>query len=645
MFRRLKTDLIVLAGYAALSFGYFGWRLLPHPGRAILGLGHDPQIYIWSFAWWPHAISSWTNPFVTHALYAPTGTNVAWSPSTPGLALVFSPLTVLFGPVASFNVAALLLPALSAWTAYLLCRYLTRSLWASLVGGYLFGFSTATLRHQLLGHLNLTGVFLIPLVALVIVRYVRAELSAHGLAWRLGALLAFQLWISTEFALTLTLALVVGFLLAFCLLGDVRPRLRSSLIPIVTGYALAAILAAPLVVYTLIGFTPKFTGTGYGDSDLAGFVIPNGVIGIGGSSFPSLSSRIWRGDSAYLGLPTLLIIAALAVRAGRNAGTRFLVAVFLAFAVISLGSNLWVDGHRVIGLPWWSAADHVPGLNNAIAFRFAVYVSLAAAVIVAAWIETTKGRVFTRPYVLPALAVAALVPAVWQSSYPSFHPTDPERPAFFTHGLYKTCIPHNATVVTFPFVGDSMLWQAETGFWFRLASDGLQPFPKYGKPLSSFDADRIVWELQFVDFARPTIDRLLAFAATHRVDRVLSLPKDGYPNRAQMHSFGPTQLTGGLFVAPACGQPSLTKRNLASYVQAYREQLAHPGDIGYCLGTNFNLVPSGMVPAGILKDATPAIVVAGTGLTCPPAPAGYKHRGYATPEMGFPADTYPYYAP
>ncbi len=219
--RRSIADPIALLGYVAISFAYFGWRLLPHPGRSILGLGHDPEISIWSFAWWPHAIGSWTNPFVSHAIYAPSGVNLAWTPSAPGLALVFSPITILFGPVASFNVAALLMPALSAWTAYLLCRYLTRSIWASVVGGYLYGFSTAMLRQQLLGHLNLTGVFLIPLVALFVVRFVRSELSARGLAWRLGVLLACQLWISTEVAFTLTVVLALGLLLAGWLVRDV----------------------------------------------------------------------------------------------------------------------------------------------------------------------------------------------------------------------------------------------------------------------------------------------------------------------------------------------------------------------------------------------------------------------------------------
>ena len=106
--------------------------------------------------------------------------NLAWATSVPGLALAFSPLTVLFGPIVSFNVAELLMPALAAWTAYLLCRYLFRSFWASLVGGYLFGFSSYVLGQLNEGHMHLTAVFLLPLVALVVVRRLRGELRGAG---------------------------------------------------------------------------------------------------------------------------------------------------------------------------------------------------------------------------------------------------------------------------------------------------------------------------------------------------------------------------------------------------------------------------------------------------------------------------------
>src|SRR5260221_597886 len=135
-----------------------------------------------------NAIGHLLNPFYTHVIYAPTGVNLTWTATSPGLPLAFSPLTLLFGPAAAYNVVAMLLPAFAAWTAYLLCRHLTGSLWASLVGGYLFGFSSAIIQEELWGNLDITGVFLLPLVALVVVRYIQEELTGRGLVWRLGVL-------------------------------------------------------------------------------------------------------------------------------------------------------------------------------------------------------------------------------------------------------------------------------------------------------------------------------------------------------------------------------------------------------------------------------------------------------------------------
>ena len=75
------------------------------------------------------------------------------------------PLTWLANPVVSFNVLTLLAPALSAWTAFLLARYLTRDRFASFIGGYLFGFSSYELG-QLLGHLHMDLIFIVPLLLL-----------------------------------------------------------------------------------------------------------------------------------------------------------------------------------------------------------------------------------------------------------------------------------------------------------------------------------------------------------------------------------------------------------------------------------------------------------------------------------------------
>ena len=105
--------------------------------------------------------------------------NLAWVDDAPALAVVFAPLTALFGPVAAYNVAAVLLPAVSAWSGFLLCRHVVGRLWPSVVGGYLYGFSSYELGHEL-GHPHLTAAFAVPLIALVVLRAPRGDARTAG---------------------------------------------------------------------------------------------------------------------------------------------------------------------------------------------------------------------------------------------------------------------------------------------------------------------------------------------------------------------------------------------------------------------------------------------------------------------------------
>jgi hypothetical protein len=643
--RRFDNALAAVA-YVAATLVYFGWELLPHPGNA-LSQGPNPDLMVWSFAWWAHALGTGTNPMFSHAVYAPYGVNLAWTPTSPGLAFVFIPLTALAGPVVSYNVAFLLAPAVSAWTAFLLCRYLTRSFWASLIGGYLFGFSDAVLHQVAPGDLNLTAVFLLPLVALFTVRYVRRDLDGWGLAWRLGLTLGFQLTISTEFALMAVLALGVGLLLAYAFEGPFRERIRSSVVPIVGGGLLSLVVAAPLTYYLFFHFerTTNVTDIKIWGSDALAAIVPNQLIQIGGDQLSLISHVSSR--SAYLGLPTVIIVVLYAIRSWRTGTGRFMLAALLAALVVSLGATLQVYGHTLLTLPWWIWASHVPGLSDALPFRFALLESLVVSVIVALWIASVRGRIFSRPYVLPALAVVAIVPAVW-APHSGFAQRPIPTPAFFASSAYKRCLPPGETLAVLPYWSqwDALVWQARTGFRFRLASGGIQPPAKWGKVLNRFDDDQFIWDLAYLTgYGQPTTGRLLAFAGTHGVDRVLSIAPYSYPRRSQLRALGSLQQVGGAIVSPACGEPPLTTRNLTAFVarwQSDRKRFNPRPTIGWCGSAGMVSMPEGLLPlpSSRLKIAS---FIEGTGITCDNAPAGFRRDGFAGADKNVPGGLYPYY--
>ncbi len=109
-----------------------------------------------------------------------------------------TPVTALFGPIFSYNVVSIASPALAAFTAYLLCRRGRREL-PAVVGGYLFGFSSYEFG-QLLGHLNLTLIFLIPVMVHLALRRIDREISRRYYVLAMALVLILQAGLSTELA-------------------------------------------------------------------------------------------------------------------------------------------------------------------------------------------------------------------------------------------------------------------------------------------------------------------------------------------------------------------------------------------------------------------------------------------------------------
>jgi len=537
---------LALAGYLAISYGYFGVPLGLHPGRDLVGYGRDLQLFVWDLAWWPHAVLSWQNPVVSHVIYAPSGVNLAWVGSVPALAFAFAPVTLLFGPDVSFNVAEIVMPALSAFTAYLLCRHLTRSLWASLVGGYLYGFSSYLLAAEL-GHLHLNSVFLLPLIALAVVRYLAGEIGGRGLVLRLGVLYGLQFWISTEVFASAALMLVIALVLAYATAPAARPRLRGLVGPLAGAVAVGAVVAAPLLVYALTDFeSGSIVKPSTADGDLLNVLLPTRLLAVG-RLFKATSERFYSDlpdQGLSLGFPALLIVLWFALGARRSAAKRFLVAALAVAVVLALGTGLYVEGHRKVTLPW-SYAARLPVFDNLLPARFSVYVALAGAVIVALW---TAERGGWAPRVLPVLAVASLFPAVWNVPY-RFHP---ERWEFFTRGEYR-CLPRGESIAIFPFgvYGYSTLWQAETDFWFRMPDGYLRPAPP---PASLADPT-----IRYINDTGndPSLPQIVELVKRERVDRVLSIEIYAHPNGTEMHRFGVLSNYAGVLLAPTCGYPSL----------------------------------------------------------------------------------------
>ena len=232
-----------LIGYAVFALTWLGRGVVLHPQSRVFGDRFaDKTIFMWSFLWWPHQVAHGHDPFVTKAIWVPHGIDLAWVTSMPGASLLLWPLSETLGPVFAYNVAALAAPTLAAWTTFLLARRLSSSTPAALVAGFLFGFSPY-IAGQSSSHLNLTLVFLVPLLGFLAVVFAQGDLGKRSYVALSALALALQFYFSTEIFATFTLVAMLCFAIGWLLLSPLRPVLRALGGYTLLAYALAACLA------------------------------------------------------------------------------------------------------------------------------------------------------------------------------------------------------------------------------------------------------------------------------------------------------------------------------------------------------------------------------------------------------------------
>lgn len=515
----MKTAGSAFAFYLLASLLMFGLPVLDHPSREVISIGTstDPGAFVWALRWWPHAITHGLNPFQTDLLFVPDGYDVAKAAFVPGAALALWPVTAAFGPVVAYNLAMLLAPALAAFFAFLLCRRATGAFGPSLLGGWLFGWSAYVLG-QLTGHLNLVLVFLVPAVALLVWRRLDEDIGRRAFVALLTAALAGQLLLSTEIFASLTLFGALTLAVAWWLAPAARRAAIVRTAPLVlASYALAAVLVSPFLYYALKGAGPlvDLARSRKYSNDLLAFGFPTELERLGRRSFHGLSLRYGAGyveGGAYLGLPLLLIVASFALTTWRRWTTKLLVVVAAVAAVLSLGARLQVAGDQTITLPW-AAADQLRVIGGALPARFAVFATLAAAVMAALWLAAPSPRRAGR-WALAGLAVAFGFPNLtgdyWHGR--------PAVPAFFSSSLHKRYLARHDVALLLPLGigGNSMLWQARADFDFRLAGGYVgEQFP------ASYKDDPLFPTLAYLGATPDMPGNARRFLRRHEIDAVV----------------------------------------------------------------------------------------------------------------------------
>ncbi len=509
--RRDPLGLIAFAIYAALALIIFGRGLALAPARSFVGLTADPSVYMWFLVWWPHAIVNGLNPFVTDVLWAPGGFNLTWTTGIPLAGLIAAPITARCGPIVAYNLLCLLCPALAAWTAFLLCRRITARCWPSLAGGYIFGFSAYMLA-EIRAHLLLILIFPVPLAVLLVLRRLNDEIRAAAFVALMALTLAASFMLSLEMFATLTFFGAIALALAVALgTGDLRRRIYALIPQLALSYLIVLLLASPYLYYFFQpGFprSPVNSPGGY-SADLLNFIVPTPANALGTLAMLAPVSRRFAGaiveTGACFGLP-LIAIAIVFVRTRRaEADTRLLGWFALIAMLASLGPRLHVAGVELFGLPW-KLLMHLPLINNALPGRFPMYVFLALGIIAAQWLaDDAVGRG------AKIAGVAALAISLAPNPSARFWIAPVDLPAFFADGSYRQYLAPGETVVILPYGagGPSMLWQAESKMYFRMAGGWTSIMPREYQGWPAVNA------LMYRSYIPGFSDQLKAFLAHH----------------------------------------------------------------------------------------------------------------------------------
>jgi len=464
-----------------------------HPTAVMTCPCGDPSSFVWYLAWPAYAISHGHNLFFSARVHVPGGINLLDNTSVLALGVVLAPVTWVFGPVATLNVALTAAPVLSALSAYGVLRRGLGLRWVpAFAGGLAFGASPFMLRDEAANHLMTSFLALVPLIFWCCYELAVAQ---RGRWWQwgagLGGLVAVQFFVGTEVltvtVFTVVIALLIGMLGALRRKGTIRAKLPFAW----RGFGLAVGVAGVLLAYPLwfsLAGPQHVNGPNWPNS------LGNGLMQVLLPLGPtSMDSQGWARTGylgpagsfeGYLGIPALVILAIAVVVVRRPlaklCAAATVVTVWLSLGGASIPANM--DGEPSwLWLPW-RIFGHVPVLDKLTPANFsaavAFLVATAAALLADQLIPVRSGssspastsvrRGLSYAF-CGAVCLALVVP--WLVSWDL--PFTTERVVASQWVTEKGArLPASAVVLFYPFPAtyqdQALLWQAQYGMRYSI---------------------------------------------------------------------------------------------------------------------------------------------------------------------------------
>ncbi|WP_213767052.1 hypothetical protein [Caballeronia sp. dw_19] len=431
----------------------------------------DSYIYIWCLNWWPFAVTHGFNPSISTFIWSPTGYPMWWANSIPSLAVILAPITLTWGATRSWNFIALVTPGLNAYACFLLIRYITKKSVQAFVGAIFFGFASYVTSAEL-GHLSLSLVPFVPLSVLLILKRASRDLGRWPYVAMMSVLAIFQFGLSTEVLASSVFFGLIAFLLfirRYRESYDMSGVAKDTLIAV----AVSMLVLSPALYYMVVGskeLPTVINSPQVFSADLVNVLIPNPTIWIGGEAFKWIGSKFtgnYSEQGAYIGMGLCVILVFAILKNFRQRWSQPLLVMLALTSIFSLGPVLWIAGHNTgIPLPW-TIFTKAPIIRHALPTRFTVYSSLIIAIYVGMWLSSAAGRKEANiRYLAVAVSFLLLLPNPdW------FKFGDVATPKVFSDTEAQRAFGKNANIVVLPYghLGNSLLWQFESGMAFRMA--------------------------------------------------------------------------------------------------------------------------------------------------------------------------------
>ncbi len=436
----------------------------------------DFGIGVINMGWIPFASLHLKNPLYSGYEFAPYGFNTMGTPGMFVQSFVMAPITLLFGPVASDNLAVILTPVISAFSAFVVYFKITKYPLGAFVAASSVGFSPAILNDATFSLFQVGWEFAPPVIFYIYYKVITASnRSPYRYGIWLGVLLTLQFYASLEVFATL---LFWGCTLGVIALIINYPTVKYKLKDLIVVTSVAVVLTSVTTGYAAYFFAygPGHALSNNGSIHNSEFAMSiSDLLFARNSSFNSIN--IFSIHFTYIAVPILLV--AMVVLRVRQVWQSKLARYCLVFAGILMVSTLGTEitllpDVSVVPNPIHLFLNSLPIISQAIFGRFIYFALFLIGIPVITVLQNIsrfgKSRFSNIPIkgIIVTFLIANIV-VLTLSTYTS-------RQTIPTGGNLSTGkqIPKDAIVYEYPagdiVNGPPLIYLSQSGFRYRITS-------------------------------------------------------------------------------------------------------------------------------------------------------------------------------